>query len=134
MIYLFCERCHEKRLFVPAEEQPPFDPHASMCCECGYSFGYTQIETRHVGGRIDVVTRPVLELHVVARGLEEFRRERTEQLRAMGLSIEHQRAQQMFEATEGNPKERRMLTSATQGTVSAELAEKILRPNVPSRE
>lgn len=132
MIYLYCERCCERRLFRPAEEQPPFDPNMALCSECGLQYGYQQVTTA-LPGRIEVSTRPVLDAAVVAAGLEEFKRERLEQLRARGRSLEHLAAQQVFESTEGDPEARRRLTSATATAVDPELAQKILRPQLPKK-
>jgi len=134
MIYLYCERCHEEHVFFPAEDQPPFDPHTSMCEACGFSFGYREQTVHGPHGRVEVQVLPVLEQSTVLAGLSKFRAERIERLRARGQSIENLIARDKFEATAGDLEARRRLTSSTAGTIDPALAEKVMRPQVPKRE
>ena len=130
MIYLHCERCRVRRLFLPIEEVPPIDPNLACCSACGFSFGYRQVEVFE-GGRLVVKTRPVLELATLAAGREAYIRERIESLKASGTIPEAEKARHAFDLTAGDPDARRRLTTEDRPGLDPGLAARILTPKLP---
>jgi hypothetical protein len=130
MLYLHCERCHVRRLFLAVEESPPFDFHSSCCSTCGFSYGYAQQE-EFENGRIVVVSRPVLSDEMVRAARAAYVTEDIERLRAVGTTVEREKARRELEQVTDLAQRRALTTPARPAGLDPALAANVLAPKGP---
>ncbi len=121
--YLHCLGCASEALFVlyAPTASGAWDEHESECLECGYSYGYIDLEPTTLiddDGRVTTTyaSRPVLDEKVLREGTAKFQKENADRLIATygpHATTGKAKAMRRFRAGMADPARRAELLNST---------------------